>query len=161
PLDDTDVIAPQVIGTWKLRVSAPDLTADQERFTSALIVDSEINLQATFTFAETGARSRLFVDVLHNGSPLPGAEVRIKFRAPLLSAQGLLAGGLGRERLLGSEGGGSLGNIHNTGTTTGGGRILNLPRHTTHLTARLNSDFRYTTVLPRFLLDGLYDIIVE
>lgn len=162
PLDDTDVIGPQVVGTWTLRVGAGNLEVDQERFTSALVVDSDIDVSTHVSAGQTAGKSALQVDVLHDGQPVPGAQVRVTFRAPTLSAQAILCSGLARERLLFGESPAIGEAVTGASSFTGGtGRSVRIPYRTSHLRARLTEDFRYSASLPRYFRDGIYQIIVE
>ena len=86
-LDSDDVIGPEVIGWWVLRVSARGLHRGSERFTTALLVESDVSLRTSIEKTIVGAATELHVDVLHNGGPVAGAEVKVTVSAPLRSAQ--------------------------------------------------------------------------
>jgi hypothetical protein len=162
PLDEDDVIGPRVVGTWRLRVNASDLGADQERFTAALIVDSEVSLGFNLSKAEVASISTLTIDLSHNGVPLPGADVRVLFRSPLVSAQGIRAGSFGREQPIRSEGSATGARLTRSLTNTAeGSGIANIPYRTRRLTAELSDTFQYTLDLPRYRRDGIYELVIE
>ena len=160
-VDDNDVIGPRVVGTWRLRVNAADLETEQERFTAALIVNLDVNFGFHLSKAEVASASTLVLDLFHNGVPLPGADVKVTFRSPLVSAQGIRAGGLARELLLLSEGSTAGTTFSHSVATEGSSRIINIPYRTRQLKARLTDAFQYTLDLPHFWRDGVYELIIE
>jgi hypothetical protein len=87
PIDDNDVIGPQVVGTWTMRIGARGLKRDAERFTTALLVESDTSLGLKIRRAVIGDTATLRLDLLHAGGPLPGATVKVTVDAPLISAQ--------------------------------------------------------------------------
>ncbi|WP_291989730.1 choice-of-anchor D domain-containing protein, partial [Luteitalea sp.] len=87
PLDSDDVIGPQVVGTWQLRVSARNLGRESERFTTALLVESDVSLRTKLRPTIIGKVTDLRIDLLHNGGPIAGAEVKVSVSAPQRSAR--------------------------------------------------------------------------
>lgn len=87
PIDDNDVIGPQVVGTWIMRISGRQLQRDEERFTTSLLVESDAQLKLRIRDALIGATARLHINLLHDGGPLAGADVRVTVESPLVSAQ--------------------------------------------------------------------------
>ncbi len=183
PLDDSDRIAPLVIGTWTMRVGTTHLQTAQERFTTSLVVDTEIEMVTHVNPAATAAASQIAVTILHAGIPVPGAEVKIVFGAPTISAQGLICKSRGALIFPPSE-------LDHLGPRVPPGRVppgrrsrraasapqarsakalsprsaknaVRIPMKNTTLTARLNEEFNYAANLPRFVRDGIYQLVVQ
>jgi Abnormal spindle-like microcephaly-assoc'd, ASPM-SPD-2-Hydin len=87
PLDDNDVIGPQVLGVWTLKVLATNLVADSVRFTTALLVESPLKLKTIFETTAILEPSRVHFHLLEGSQPIPNAQIAVTLLAPRSSSQ--------------------------------------------------------------------------
>ena len=188
PLDSDDVIGPQVVGTWQLRVSARNLDRESERFTTALLVESDVSLRVKVRATIIDKVTDLHIDLLHNGGPIAGAEVEVTVSAPQRSArevyirevrasakaathrsrdgatQDLRAMTSARipadvfdeeARMLLEAPPLSPGHAESLVTPT-----IRIPYRTRVLRAEATREFDYVVPLPRFVRDGLHNVVI-
>lgn len=191
PLDDDDVIGPQPTGTWVLRVTAHNLGRETERFTTALLVESDVLLRTNLRPAIVGKVSDLRIDVLHNGAAIAGAEVEVTVSAPQRSAREVqireVRNAARAARRRSRRGGGydfrattSAAEIPRTDVLDDESRMIleapplpaghaeslafepiRIPYRTRVLYAKPTHDFDYVVPLPRFVRDGIHKISIN
>lgn len=183
PLDDKDVIGPQVVGIWHLRVIAGQ-QAGSTRFTAALLVESPVKFRTHFSDFAVLEPSRIHFDLLHGDRPIPGAEIAVTLLAPRESGQAIRVRelALARRRAKDDPSGDSVAVINlreddvphpaadSDARPTPGALAVRAPRELTlhriaveqtDLRAGPTRDFRYSVDLLPQKIDGIYQLIVE
>jgi hypothetical protein len=174
-----------------VRIAARGLKRDAERFTTALLVESDTSLDLKIGKAVIGDTARLRLDLLHAGGPLPGATVKVTVDSPLLSAQEVKIREVKESAKIATHHGNASGHQYpasDTRVTSPSPRersnddelsalandrltpsqraalfrpTIEIPYRSRTARARPTSDFGYELELPAFVKDGIHQIIVE
>jgi len=190
PLEADDVIGPQVVGIWHLRVIATHLVADSARFSTALLVESPVAFRSRLEQMAILESSRVHFDLVDGESPIPGAQVAVTLLAPRESNQAVQVRRLARARRRAQEdpSGGSvaIGSLPDdvgseVARDTGVGPtprpvevaraaeirpsdVLDLPNiafEQLDFVAEPTRDFQYAVTLPALVTDGIHQLIVQ